>query len=263
MNKLRGAFKRFATRHVKNRAKLEDICAQDATFWCRNARDLPTSAQLQAALFTHHAGVLLFPQKLRAGEKARCERSIRAAWPDADIGNFIFCWGYERVYFHRVLTREAILQNSAELVQSARDFRALANQLTPQLAATIGVSAAQLSACGQYLPLDPRIEQSGVLNDSWRYFFHGFQCGFTHRASGQVVEVEFGFGEEFGALDPWFWHRFLETTPRYAHLASWLALGYADARRMFDVLIEAELLVAIRGQIVGHERRAFVLHEVI
>ena len=263
MNKLRGALKRFATRHFKNRAKLESICAKDATFWCRNARDLPAPAQLQAAIFTHHAGVLLFPQKLSADEKARCEQRIRAALPDAVIGNFIFYWGYDRVNFQRVLTREAILENSAELVQSAREFRALASELGAQLAAKVGIGAAQLSACGQYLPPVLKIEQSGILNDNWNYFFHGFQCRFVDRASGQVADIEFGFGEEFGALDPWFWYQFLETTPRYAHLASWLALGYADARRMFDVLIEAGLLVEIQGEIVGHKRCGFVLLEVI
>ena len=41
---------------------------------------------------------------------------------------------------------------------------------------------------------------------------------------------------------------------------SWMALGYADARAMFDVLIENGVIsVEIEGQLLDWERRGFVV----
>lgn len=91
-------------------------------------------------------------------------------------------------------------------------------------------------------------EQKGALDADWSYFFHGFQCGFTHR-NGQLLDIEFGFRDEFGVLDAAFWLYFLQTPPRYSSLADWLALGYADAKRVMDVLCEAKFLTEIAGEI--------------
>jgi hypothetical protein len=53
----------------------------------------------------------------------------------------------------------------------------------------------------------------GRLDSHWRYGFHGRQCGFRQGTTGQDVEVEMGFREEFGVLAPFFFAKFLATTP--------------------------------------------------
>ena len=227
-------------------------------------RDLPAPADLQNALKTQLRGVLLFSVTLSADEKTRCVETIRAALPDARVNAINPDYGFDRIGFQRILEREEILSNAAELGESAREFRALATELCGRLAAKIGVSATELSRCGQYLPPEKRGAQSGELDANWKYFFHGFQCAFTHRHSGQNVDVEFGFEDEFGVLDPWFWQHFLQTTPRFASLGRWLALDFSDAKRVSNVLHETGYLVEITstliasGQSSGWTRRGLV-----
>ena len=255
---LRYALKWFIRKRFKNRRAIEAENVERAIFWCRDARDLPPIDALRDAVDEQLQGVLCFARWPSALEKERCIAHTKSVLPDCRVGAGRPDRGFDSIYFARVLKRAEILENAPELLESAREFGALATELAHELAAKIGVTPAQLTSCGQYLPAAQEMEQRGALNPHWNYFFHGFQCGFKHRESGQIVDVEFGFGEEFGVLDPMFWHNFLDTTPRYAHLAQWMALDYADARTMFDVLIETGDLVEIEGRIWDHTRRGFI-----
>lgn len=132
-------------------------------------------------------------------------------------------------------------------MQTAREFTRLATELSHQLAAKIGISATQLSLCGQYLPLEKEFEQIGILNAEWKYFFHGTECGFSHNQSGQHLDVIFGFRDEFGVLGASFWQNFIETTPHYEALSSWLALGACNVQTVMNVLTDAGLFIEIEG----------------
>ncbi len=263
---LRHRFRWFFRKHRKNRSQIEkDYADIDTTlFWCRDARELPEAEVLQRAVEEHPRSVLCFSKWMSAPEKTGCIARVEAALPTCRVGTRKPEWGFDFVWFERVLPREEILAHAPELIASAREFGAIAGELARELAAQLGLSPAQLAAHGQYQEREPRLEQRGNLNNEWRYCFHGFQCGFIHRHTGQDVDVEFGFGEEFGALDPMFWHRFLQTTPRYQRLARWMMLGYTDAKQMFDVMVEAGHLVAIEGEIshgearVSWERHCFI-----
>ena len=217
--------------------------------WCRSADDLPTSQQLRDAVATRLCGIVYFAKWLNSGDKARCVEAIEAALSGYKVNAGSPVFGYDSIHFERVLERDAILIRAPELIESAREFKRLATELSHRLAAKLGIEATVFSECGRMLPASISREQRGSLDDEWSYCFHGFQCGFRHRQSGQDVDVEFGFRDEFGVLDAAFWLRFLQTTPRYFHLADWLTLGYADAKRMMDVLIDAGLLIEIEGQI--------------
>ncbi len=260
----RRPLKWWLRKHWKNRRALEQFHAGRAIFWCAAADALPSPQQLQDAVATQLHGVLLFSRWLNADEKARCVEAVRAVLPGCLVNAGKPDLGFDPVYFERVLSQKEVLANADELLESARDFRVLATQLCQQLATLIGISARELAAHGQYQLPRNRIEQRGWLNDEWSYGFHGFQCGFRHRHSGQDVDVEFGFGDEFGVLDAAFWLRFLRTTPRYCELASWLALSYGDAKRMMDVLQGAGYLVEIAGFLShaevgnGWERRGLI-----
>ena len=50
---------------------------------------------------------------------------------------------------------------------------------------------------------------------TWEYHFHGSHCAFTHAQSGQEIEVSLVNRLEFGVLDPYFFTRFIKTSPDY------------------------------------------------
>jgi hypothetical protein len=90
---------------------------------------------------------------------------------------------------------------------------------------------------------------SGQLGPEWAYQFHGLECCFTSARSGQVVDVRLTFGDEFGVLDPWFFHYFLSTTQRYSSLVTEFADGFHDTARALDVLERS-------GQLIRIDRRS-------
>ena len=252
-------------KHRKNRCALERLFAQTPILWYRNADDLPTSEQLQDAVATRLCGTVFFSKWLKSSDKARCVEAIEAALSGYRVSAGTPILGYDAIHFERVLERQAILDRAPELIETAREFRRLATELSRQLAGKLGIEPTVFSQCGRMLPASFKREQRGNLGDDWSYCFHGFQCGFRHRQNGQDVDVEFGFRDEFGVLDAAFWLRFLQTTPRYFHLADWLTLGYADAKRMMDVLIDEGLLIEIEGRIydasneIGWTRRGCIV----
>ena len=232
---------------AQNKSNLERIYENEAIFWCRDARDLPAPAQLQAAVAIQKSGVLLFAGELSDEEKSRCVEAAQSALPGTRVEGVAPIHGFDRVRFRRVLSRDEVMSHAPELMRAAREFTDLANDLCAQLAAKIGVSTTELSLHGQYLPPEKRMEQIGFLGSNWRYFFHGIECGFEHRQSGQHLDVIFGFRDEFGVVSDWFWTMFIESTPHYTALSSWLALGTEDVQRAMEVLIEIGLFIEIDG----------------
>ena len=231
----------------QNKAELESIYEDEATFWCRDADDLPTPNQLQSAIAARKSGVLLFAGDLSELENSRALEAVQRALPLACVEGIAPGYGFDRVRFRRILTRDEIISHADELMRAAREFTDLANDLCAQLAAKVGISTTQLSLCGQYLPPEKRTEQIGFLTPDWRYFFHGFECGFEHRQSGQHLDVIFGFRDEFGVIEAWFWQMFIESTPRFSELSNWLALGAHDVQTAMKVLLEVGLLFEIDG----------------
>ena len=246
MTRWRAQTRRLLLKYRKNRRALERIFAGTPMLWRRGAHDLPTPQQLQGAVAARLRGIVFFSKWLNESEKSRCVAAIQMALPSYRVQAATPSLGYGSIHFERILEREEILIRASELLESAREFKRLAHELCEKLAAKIGISPTEFSLCGRMLPFP--FEQKGELDANWNYLFHGFQCGFSHK-NGQLLDVEFGFSGEFGVLDAAFWLYFLQTTPRYSSLADWLVLGYADAKRMMDVLCEAELLTEVAGEI--------------
>lgn len=241
----------------KNEREIIRLYEAQAVFRCRGAEDLPTAFALHEAVHTRLEGVLLFENLLSETEKARCVEKVRAALPTSEVRGIDSLYGFDRIRFHRILPSETILEHAPQFAASAREFRRLATILCRRLASKIGISSTQLSYSGRFLPPEQEVAQSGKLSANWEYFFHGYQCGFTHRKTGQTLDVEFGFSDEFGVLDPWFWLQFLRSTPQFHFLAQLLPLGFTDAARMMDTLRDAGFLLEIEGspEFVSPHRR--------
>lgn len=78
--------------------------------------------------------------------------------------------------------------------------------------------------------------QSGIVED-WKYFVHGYHCGFENKKTGQVVEVSIVFGQEFGCLDPYFFSNYIKSTPTYRPLPVDILDDFADGVRILEKMI--------------------------
>ena len=89
---------------------------------------------------------------------------------------------------------------------AAHEYFRTANRLCQRLAEVKGLPVDALLRCRM---------TCGVMDDEWAWNFHGLQCRFENIRTKQVVEAELTLGGGFGAIDPWFFQIFVETTPHY------------------------------------------------
>lgn len=73
--------------------------------------------------------------------------------------------------------------------------------------------------------------------DDWTYFVHGFHCGFKNDTTGQDIEVPLIFSLEFGVLDPYFFSRYIKSTPEYHPLPVEIFEDFADGCRINDKMV--------------------------
>lgn len=52
----------------------------------------------------------------------------------------------------------------------------------------------------------------GEIKEGWTYRFHGGSCEFHNVLTGQILDAHINKNKQFGALDDFFLHRFIETT---------------------------------------------------
>jgi hypothetical protein len=204
---------------------------------CPSASDLPPADRLRELATDDHHVVLRFPaEELAApqgGRKRALVEQLASVLPEFSVFDSGGSSGTECITIKKVIRREDVLTNTAEFVAALRLFRRTASALAVRLAQRLGVAPDRL------LDLDrqrDRAEGLGRLDGGWAYHFHGLECCFENRESGQAVEVRLGFGDEFGVLDPYFFGRFVKSTPGLAPLARLIQDDFHDAARVLDVL---------------------------
>jgi hypothetical protein len=88
--------------------------------------------------------------------------------------------------------------------------------------------------------------------ERWRYYVHGFHCGFENTETGQLIEVALVFGLEFGDLDPDFFSKFIKSTPNYKPIPVDIFEDYADGVRIIDKMVSLGKFEKISSNIENH-----------
>lgn len=94
--------------------------------------------------------------------------------------------------------------------------------------------------------------QSGKMEE-WKYYFHGYHCAFTHKQTGQRIEVPLTFGEEYGELDPYFFSIFIRTTSEFQPLPVQIYNDFWDGRRILEVMLELGKFETINSNLKGRK----------
>ncbi len=197
---------------------------------CRDLDTVPPVTELTAMAVVGQHVVLQFPRGSVPDKQPLIER-LNGQLP----GHRVFDSGpgpndTDCVTVYRVLDEAVVLDHLPLFLAAIRDFADTARACCHELAAAYGVAATDLLV--RRNDIGTRGDRAG----EWRFRFHGFECCFTHRRTGQVVDVRLGFGEEFGVLDPYFLAHFIRTTAAHHEAAALLADDYHDPSRMLEVL---------------------------
>ncbi len=139
----------------------------------------------------------------------------------------------------KLITDEEIVENQLFFERCAQDYRELGQQLIFKLASKLRIVINQDFPLISFNQFKRNKKQSGTM-DEWQYFFHGIHCGFENKTTRQVIEVCLVFGLEFGDLDPYFFSRFIKSTPEYKPLPVDIYEDYADGIRISEKMLSLE-----------------------
>ncbi|OJJ14423.1 hypothetical protein BKI52_42325 [marine bacterium AO1-C] len=150
------------------------------------------------------------------------------------------------------LTPQDVKTHQNFFEQCAKDYRVLAEKLIRQLAIHLNQPFNEELPLATLNPYGQRgYVQFGEM-DGWRYFFHGYHCNFKHKITQQDIEVPLSFGLEFGILDPWFFARYICSTPDYQPLSLNMKNEFADGLVVIEKMLKLGLYEQVNANTQGH-----------
>lgn len=207
------------------------------TVWLLSPQLLPSASMMQSWLLERPEIELMFPRPFSETEKQRVLERLQSALPDCSVWAAPYPKHRQRLFVARILDEATILRHARQVTDAARDFERVARGRGLALATHLEIDPTELSVRGRFRRSEFSDEQQiGVLEGGWRYFFHGFECGFSNQHSGQHLDIVFGYENKWGVLDAFFFEQFVKSTPAHNAVAALFQRSFADACRTLDVL---------------------------
>lgn len=151
----------------------------------------------------------------------------------------------------KLITDREIEANQDFFEQCAKDYRKLGEELLFKLIDKLDLKLNKDFPMETFNELKRGKRQIGRI-EGWRYYVHGFHCGFENSRTGQVIEVPLVFGLEFGDLDPYFFSKFIKSTPHYRPLPVEIFEDYADGVRINERMVSLGKFERINSNIGNH-----------
>lgn len=136
----------------------------------------------------------------------------------------------------KLITDEEIELHQDFFEKCAKDYRELSKKLIYKVAEKLELNIDPQFPLLTFNPLKRDTRQKGSV-DGWNYYLHGFHCGFVNRKTGQLIETPLVFGLEFGELDPYFFTKYIKSTPAYRPLPIEIYDNYADGVRINEKML--------------------------
>ncbi|MEA5256784.1 hypothetical protein VB264_03240 [Arcicella aquatica] len=151
----------------------------------------------------------------------------------------------------KLITHQEIEDNQDFFEQCAKDYRQLGEELLFKLVDKLGLKLNKDFPMETFneLKLDKR--RTGKV-ENWRYYVHGFHCGFENNKTGQIIEVPLFIGLEFGDLDPYFFTSYIKSTPQYNPLPVEIFEDYADGVVINEKMISLGKFERISSNVGNH-----------
>lgn len=151
----------------------------------------------------------------------------------------------------KLITAEEIEANQDFFEKCAKEYRQLSKELIYKVAEKLKVTINPEFPLLTFNPMKGDKRQVGKVDD-WRYFLHGFHCGFKNVKTGQLVETPLVFGLEFGDLDPYFFTKYVKSTPAYQPLIIDVYEEYADGVQINQKMLSLGKFEIITSNIENH-----------
>ncbi len=151
----------------------------------------------------------------------------------------------------KLITDKEVEDNQDFFEQCAKDYRKLGEELIFKLADKLNTIINSDHPLATFNKFRANDQQIGKV-ENWKYFLHGFHCGFHNEKTGQYIEVPLIFGLEFGDLDPYFFTQFIKSTPNYKPLPVNIYENYADGERINNKMLSLGKFEKINSNVGNH-----------
>ncbi|WP_212002971.1 hypothetical protein [Chitinophaga sp. HK235] len=156
-----------------------------------------------------------------------------------------------------LITDREIEEHQDFFEQCALDYRTLSELLVFELGRKLAIS---IDRKYPWESFGKKLGSRGVMGN-WSYFLHGFHCGFEHKQTGQLIEAPLVFNDEFGDLDPYFFSRYIRSTPAYQPLPVVIFEDCLDGVRILDKMVSLGKFERISSNWPGHHGTVAVRKE--
>jgi hypothetical protein len=151
----------------------------------------------------------------------------------------------------KLITDKEIENNQDFFEECAKDYRQLGEELLFKLVDTLDLKLNKDFPMETFNELKRDGRSNGKV-EGWNYYVHGFHCGFVNFKTKQEIEVPLVFGQEFGDLDPYFFSKFIKSTPKYRPLPVNIFEDYADGVRINERMLSLGKFETISSNVGNH-----------
>lgn len=141
------------------------------------------------------------------------------------------------ITIRKIITNEEVVDNQLFFEQCAKEYRALVRHLMAELSKELGIEFDKDFPGRTLNPLKRDITKGQGHLGEWRYYLHGFDCGFEHEQTKQCLEASIIHGEEYGVLDPYFFSKYIKSSRQYYPLPVEIYEDYADGAKIIEVML--------------------------
>lgn len=151
----------------------------------------------------------------------------------------------------KLITDKEIEDNQDFFEQCAKDYRQLGEELLYKLVTKLDLKLNKDFPMRTFNELKRDGRSNGKI-EGWNYYVHGFHCGFVNIKTKQEIEVPLVFGQEFGDLDPYFFSKFIKSTPKYRPLTVVIFEDYEDGARINEKMLSLGKFERISSNVGNH-----------
>lgn len=151
----------------------------------------------------------------------------------------------------KLITDKEIEDNQDFFEQCAKDYRQLGEELLFKLIDKLDLKLNKDFPIQTFNKLKRDGRSNGKV-EGWNYYVHGFHCGFVNIKTKQEIEVPLVYGQEFGELDPYFFSRFIKSTPKYKPMPVDIFEDYADGARINEIMLSLGKFERISSNVGNH-----------
>jgi hypothetical protein len=87
----------------------------------------------------------------------------------------------------------------------------------------------------------------GMLDKTWSYFLHGYECRFKNHENNQQVDVILKFKGEYSVLDPYFLGVYLKTHPIFSQIN--IENEFEDGSKIISVLKKKKKIFIVKSDV--------------